>query len=203
MSTQLSKSLVKAGSFLKWIREGEIDEYMEDGLNKIKSNHSHFIRIARNSFNLYNLGKNSNKPIARTTHASLSSRSCNSSSNPRTPVRGISTPNGRGISSGRSDHQSPSSGSSRFPATSPVSVRNNIPRSPVPPSIRRVSSALSELSELTESIPTNRNSLNVSPATGTILTFLSRPNCFLHVEDLMVSPPGMLMNLLILKGTDF
>ena len=51
------KSLVQAGSFLKWAREEKIEEHMNDDSAKSSSNHSHYIRLVRNVFSLMHMGR--------------------------------------------------------------------------------------------------------------------------------------------------
>ena len=45
-----STCLVKNGTFLKWVRDVEIEAHMKNTTVETKSKHSNYIRLARNSF---------------------------------------------------------------------------------------------------------------------------------------------------------
>ena len=56
MSIVSSKWLVKPGTFLKYIRNDEIDAYMNNGHVRGGSSHNYYIRLSQNSFSLMQSG---------------------------------------------------------------------------------------------------------------------------------------------------
>ena len=86
MSGANSKSLVKPGMFLKWLRDDQINDHMNDTTINTTTNHAQYIRLARNSFSLMRVGGSKKSAESVVTRSSRSMTADSSSvGSARTP----------------------------------------------------------------------------------------------------------------------